>query len=113
MVSSTAFTQYEDLVQPVSFPDFLSPGQMGKYLRAYAARHDLTAHFRPRTEVRSARPFGQGVWEVEMSTGEIGIYAAVISAHGISERPHRPAWADDEIGRASCRDRVKLAATAV
>ncbi|HJB09641.1 MAG TPA: NAD(P)-binding domain-containing protein [Candidatus Brachybacterium merdavium] len=95
MVSSTAFTQYEDLVQPVSFPDFLSPGQMGKYLRAYAARHDLTAHFRPRTEVRSARPFGQGVWEVEMSTGEIGIYAAVISAHGISERPHRPAWADD------------------
>ena len=95
MVSSTAFTQYEDMLQPVSFPDFLSPGQMGKYLRAYAARHDLTAHFRPRTEVRHARPFGGGIWEVEMSTGEIGVYAAVISAHGISERPHRPAWADD------------------
>ena len=95
MISSREHTQYEDLLQPVSFPEFLSPTQMAKYLRAYAARHDLTEHFRPRTTVRSARPFEEGVWQVELSTGEIGIYRAVISAHGISERPHRPDWAED------------------
>lgn len=95
MISSREFTQYEDMLQPVSFPEYLSPAQMAKYLRAYAARHDLTDHFRPRTAVRSARPFGEGVWEVELSTGEVGIYRAVISAHGISERPHRPRWAAD------------------
>ncbi len=95
MISSREYTQYEDLVQPVSFPEYLSPTQMAKYLRAYAARHDLTEHFRPRTTVRSARPFDEGVWEVELSTGEVGIYRAVISAHGISERPHRPDWADE------------------
>ncbi|MDN5899218.1 MAG: NAD(P)-binding domain-containing protein [Brachybacterium sp.] len=93
MISSREFTQYEDMLQPVSFPEYLSPTQMAKYLRAYAYRHDLTEHFRPRTAVRSARPFGEGVWEVELSTGEVGIYRAVISAHGISEHPHRPAWA--------------------
>lgn len=93
MVSSRRFTQYEDMIQPVSFPDYLRPEQMGKYLRAYAARYDLTEHFRPGVEVRSARPFSEGVWQVEFSTGEIHIYAAVISAHGISERPHLPAWA--------------------
>lgn len=95
MVSSREFTQYEDLLQPVSFPEYLSPAQMAKYLRAYAARHELTEHFRPRTAVRTARPFGDGVWEVELSTGEIGVYRAVVSAHGISQRPHRPDWAAD------------------
>jgi len=95
MISSREQTQYEDLLQPVSFLEFLSPGHMAKYLRAYASRHGITDHFRPRTAVRSARPFGEGVWEVELSTGEIGIYRAVISAHGISERPHRPDWAGD------------------
>jgi hypothetical protein len=95
MISSREFTQYEDMLQPASFPEYLSPVHMAKYLRAYAARHDLTEHFRPRTAVRSARPFGEGVWEVELSTGEIGIYRAVISAHGITERPHLPEWAGD------------------
>src|SRR5699024_11152958 len=95
MISSRELTQYEDMLQPVSFPEYLSPTQMAKYLRAYAARHDLTEHFRPRTAVRSARPFDEGVWEVEFSTGEVGIYRAVVSAHGISEHPHRPAWAAD------------------
>lgn len=95
MISSREFTQYEDMLQPVSFPEYLSPTQMAKYLRAYAARHDLTEHFRPRTTVRRARPFDEGVWEVELSTGEIGIYRAVISAHGISEHPHRPDWASE------------------
>lgn len=98
MISSREQTQYEDLLQPVSFPEFLTPGHMAKYLRAYASRHGITDHFRPRTAVRSARPFEEGVWEVELSTGEIGIYRAVISAHGISERPHRPDWAADVPG---------------
>lgn len=95
MVSSRESTQYEDMLQPVSFPEFLTPGQMAKYLRAYAARHELTAHFRPGVEVRSARPFDDGVWQVELSTGEIHVYGAVVSAHGIAERPHRPAWASE------------------
>lgn len=95
MISSREHTQFEDMLQPVSYPGFLSPTQMAKYLRAYAARHALTEHFRPNTAVRSARPFEEGVWQVELSTGEIGIYRAVISAHGISERPHRPDWAQD------------------
>src|SRR5699024_5199519 len=95
MISSREFTQYEDMLQPASFPDFLSPGHMAKYLRAYAARHRLTDDFRPGVTVRSAHPFDEGVWQVELSTGEIMIYRAVISAHGISQRPHRPDWAAD------------------
>ncbi|MCU6387482.1 NAD(P)-binding protein, partial [Enterobacter quasiroggenkampii] len=33
MISSRAFTQYEDMLQPVSFPEFLRGEQMAKYLR--------------------------------------------------------------------------------
>ncbi|WP_193106517.1 NAD(P)/FAD-dependent oxidoreductase [Brachybacterium sp. FME24] len=95
MISSREFTQFEDMVQPVSFPEFLTPGHMAKYLRAYAARHELTEHFRPGVEVRYARPFEDNVWQVELSTGEVAIYRAVVSAHGISGRPHRPDWAAD------------------
>lgn len=92
MISSRAFTQYEDMLQPVSFPEFLRGEQMAKYLRAYAARYNLTEHFRPGVEVRSAHPFSEGVWQVELSTGEITIYRAIIAAHGTSERPYLPDW---------------------
>lgn len=95
MISSREFTQYEDMLQPVSFPEYLRPAQMSKYLRAYAARYELTDHFRGGVTVRSARPFGHGVWQVELSTGEISVYRALIAAHGTSSRPHCPGWADD------------------
>ena len=95
MVSSTAFTQYEDLLQPASYPAYLDPRRMGDYLRAYAARHQLTEHFSPRTDVRYAKPFGEGTWQVELSTGDVRVYRALIAAHGISGRPHRPDWASD------------------
>lgn len=95
LISSREFTQYEDMLQPVSFPEFLTPAHMAKYLRAYAARHELTEHFLPGVAVRTARPFEEGVWEVELSNGQVGIYRAVVSAHGISSRPHLPEWAAD------------------
>ncbi|MCL6422369.1 NAD(P)-binding domain-containing protein [Brachybacterium sp. JHP9] len=93
MVSSTQFTQFEDLLQPVSFPAYLNPAQMAKYLRAYAARYDLTDQFIPRTTVRYARPFEEGVWQVETSDGAVSVYRGLIAAHGISSRPHLPEWA--------------------
>ncbi|MFC0673973.1 flavin-containing monooxygenase [Brachybacterium hainanense] len=93
MVSSRDFTQFEDMIQPASYPSFLDPVRMAKYLRAYAAKHRLTEHFQPRTEVRYARPFGEGTWQVELSNGQVHVYRALIAAHGISQRPHRPAWA--------------------
>lgn len=95
MISSTEYTQYEDLLQPVSFPTHLTAAHMAKYLRAYAAKYELTEHFRPRTEVRRAQPYGEGRWQVELSTGEIGMWRAVIAAHGTSHTPHLPAWAEE------------------
>lgn len=95
MISSTAFTQYEDLLQPASFPPYLNPSQMSAYLRAYAAKYQLTDHFLPRVEVRSARPYEEGVWQVSLSDGRVQVYRALISAHGTSERVHRPAWAPE------------------
>lgn len=95
MISSTQFTQYEDMIQPVSFPPFLRPAQMSKYLRAYAARYDLTDHFLPRLVVRTAKPFEEGVWQVEFSDGRVTIYRAIVAAHGVSSRPHLPEWAGD------------------
>ncbi|MCS6712189.1 NAD(P)-binding domain-containing protein [Brachybacterium sp. EF45031] len=93
MISSTAFTQYEDLLQPASYPAFLNPAQMAKYLRAYAARYNLTDHFQPRTEVEHARPFEEGRWQVTLSNGRIDVYRAIVAAHGIASRPHVPEWA--------------------
>ncbi|UYG18028.1 NAD(P)-binding domain-containing protein [Brachybacterium huguangmaarense] len=94
-LSSKELTQFEDLVMPASFPAFPSPEQLTKYLRAYAARHHLTEHFQPGTTVRRAVPFDDGVWQVELSTGQIGVYRAVIAATGTSSRPHLPGWARD------------------
>jgi hypothetical protein len=95
MISSTRFTQFEDLLQPVSFPSFLNPAQMSRYLRAYAAKNDLTAHFQPHSAVRRAVPFDDGVWQVEFGNGRISVYRALITAHGLAGRPHLPTWAHD------------------
>lgn len=98
-VSSKDMLEFEDLLMPASFPAFPSPEELTKYLRAYAARHDITDHFLPETTVRRATPFEEGVWQVETSDGRIAIYRAVIAATGIASRPHVPAWAQDRIGQ--------------
>lgn len=92
-ISSKDMMQFEDLLMPASFPAYPSPEQLTKYLRAYAARHELTDHFRPGIVVRRATPFEDGVWQVETSDGRIEVYRAVIAATGTSSRPHLPAWA--------------------
>ncbi|MGP9694423.1 flavin-containing monooxygenase [Brachybacterium sp. AOP25-B2-12] len=102
-ITSRDLTQFEDLLMPASFPAFPSAEQLTKYLRAYAARHDLTEHFRPGVTVRTAVPFDENVWQVELSTGEISVYRALIVATGTSSVPHLPTWArgvaDRELGR--------------
>lgn len=103
-ISSTEMTQFEDLLMPASFPAFPDAEQMAKYLRAYAARYHLTDHFLPGVAVRSARPFdAEGVWQVELSDGRITTYRALVAAHGISAREHRPDWAQREGLPASLR----------
>lgn len=94
-VSSKDMMQFEDLLMPASFPAFPSPEELSKYLRAYAARHRLTERFHPGTTVRRATPFEPGVWQVEMSDGQICVYRAVIAATGMASRPHLPSWARD------------------
>ncbi|MDO5662056.1 MAG: NAD(P)-binding domain-containing protein [Brachybacterium sp.] len=93
-ISSKEMTQFPDLVMPVSFPAFPSVEEIGKYLRAYAAHHRLTRHFEPGVEVRRAVPFEEGVWQVELSNGQIRVYRALVLAPGITSRPHLPAWAE-------------------
>ncbi|WP_058234552.1 flavin-containing monooxygenase [Devriesea agamarum] len=92
-VSSVSTTQFDDLLMPASFPAFPTAEDMAKYLRAYTAHHGLSVHFRGGVTVRSATPFGQGRWQVELSTGEVVIYRALVSAHGISQRAALPDWA--------------------
>ena len=90
LTSSRTHTQFEDLRMPVSFPAFPTTDEYATYLRAYTSHHGLTEHFHPNTTVRRLRDFGEGSWEVEFSTGEVRPYAAVIAAHGVSNRPFLP-----------------------
>ncbi len=91
LTSSKALTEFDELRMPVSFPTFPTAQQYGTYLRAFAAHTGADAHFHPRTEVRMARSFGEGNWEVSFSTGEVRTYGAIIAAHGTSSQPHLPA----------------------
>lgn len=95
MISSKAYTEYEDMLQPVSFPQHLTATHMAKYLRAYAAKNELTDHFMPRTTVRRATSYGEGRWQVELSNGQIGVWRAIVVATGTSQIPHLPDWAED------------------
>ena len=90
LTSSKALTEFDELRMPVSFPTFPTAKQYGTYLRAFASHTGVDEHFEPRTEVRLARPFSEGNWEVSFSTGEVRTYGAIIAAHGTHGRPHLP-----------------------
>lgn len=93
MVSSRGRTEFEDLLMPVSFPAFPRAEEMSKYLKAYAAKHDLDDAFSPNEGVMSATPFAEGRWEVEFDNGQVRPYRAIIAATGSAWHPHLPAWA--------------------
>jgi dimethylaniline monooxygenase (N-oxide forming) len=81
---------FRDRPMAVSYPPFPRASHLADYLDDYARRFGLEAHLRLRTEVTRATRGDDGLWEVELGSGERRLYDTLVVATGTRSVP-RPA----------------------
>lgn len=73
---------YPDHPIPATYPDFLSHDEVLEWLESYAQRFDLKRHFRFNCRVEQIAPEPDGAWRVQLSSGEVRRFRAVVVANG-------------------------------
>ncbi|MBV8999436.1 MAG: NAD(P)-binding domain-containing protein, partial [Solirubrobacterales bacterium] len=81
---------YSDFPMPRSYPDFPHHTQMAQYFADYAERFGLARRITFETGVEHAARGEDGVWAVELSTGETRRYDALLVANGHHWNPRWP-----------------------
>jgi dimethylaniline monooxygenase (N-oxide forming) len=82
--------EYSDYPMPKWFPDFPHHTHIARYFDDYVDHFGFRDRIRFETEVRHAARGSDGVWEVELDTGETKLYDAVMVANGHHWKPRFP-----------------------
>jgi cation diffusion facilitator CzcD-associated flavoprotein CzcO len=81
---------YSDFPMPDSYPDFPHHTQIAAYFEGYVDHFGFRDRIIFDTGVQSARRDREGVWHVELDTGETRLYDALIVANGHHWNPRWP-----------------------
>ncbi len=81
---------YADFPMPSSYPDFPHHTHIKEYFDNYVDRFGLREHITFETGVEHVRKREDGVWEIELDTGETRCYDALIVANGHHWDPRWP-----------------------
>ncbi|AMW20000.1 flavin-containing monooxygenase [Mycobacteroides chelonae] len=85
LISSKSSTQYVEYPMPADYPTFPSRAQMLQYLEDYVDHFGLRDNIEFNTEVVRVWPLdrtGMAGWSVELASGEVRTYLAVVVANG-------------------------------
>ncbi|WP_235682815.1 flavin-containing monooxygenase [Mycolicibacterium alvei] len=85
LISSKKSTQYVEFPMPEAYPTFPSGAQMLAYLQSYVEYFGLADNIEFDSEVVRVRPVdanGSNGWYVELASGEVRRYRAVVIANG-------------------------------
>jgi dimethylaniline monooxygenase (N-oxide forming) len=82
--------EFADRPMPRSLPVYPHHTHVAAYFDDYVRHFGLDAHLRLRTEVTRATRRDDGLWEVELDSGERRLYDALVSANGHHSRPRWP-----------------------
>jgi dimethylaniline monooxygenase (N-oxide forming) len=81
---------YADFPMPSSYPDFPHHTHIKEYFDSYVDHFGLREHITFETGVSHARKREDGVWEIELDTGETRCYDALVVANGHHWDPRWP-----------------------
>jgi cation diffusion facilitator CzcD-associated flavoprotein CzcO len=81
---------YSDYPMTSSYPDFPHHTQVREYFDSYVDHFCLRPKITFETGVKHARRGADGVWEVELDTGEVRVYDALLVANGHHWNPRWP-----------------------
>jgi dimethylaniline monooxygenase (N-oxide forming) len=104
--------EYTDFPMPESYPDFPHHTQIAAYFESYVDHFGFRDKIIFDTGVQSARRDREGVWHVELDTGETRLYDALLVANGHHWNPRWPeppfpgseAFAGEQLHAHSYRD---------
>jgi cation diffusion facilitator CzcD-associated flavoprotein CzcO len=82
--------EYSDFPMPKSYPDFPHHSQIAAYFDAYVDHFGFRDEIAFETSVARAERGEDGVWSVELSTGETRRYDALVVANGHHWNPRWP-----------------------
>jgi dimethylaniline monooxygenase (N-oxide forming) len=82
--------QYSDFPMPTSYPDFPHHTQLAQYFADYVVRFGLAERITFDTAVEHATRGEDGVWSVELDSGETRRYDALLVANGHHWDPRWP-----------------------
>jgi len=82
--------QYSDFPMPESYPDFPHHTQIAAYFEEYVDHFGIRECISFETGVDHARRRDDGVWEVELESGELRLYDALLVANGHHWDPRWP-----------------------
>jgi cation diffusion facilitator CzcD-associated flavoprotein CzcO len=105
IISSKAWSEYEDFAMPDDYPDYPNHRQLQAYFEAYARRFGLFDHIRFGTTVRRVTRAPSGGWDVQWSSegGEAGVttthFDALMVANGHHWDPKLPEYEGAFSGR--------------
>jgi hypothetical protein len=81
---------YSDYPMPLTYPDFPHHTHIKEYFNGYVDHFGLRPHITFETSVEHARRHSDGVWEIELDTGETRLYDALLVANGHHWDPRWP-----------------------
>ncbi|MGC5024549.1 flavin-containing monooxygenase [Tsukamurella sp. DT100] len=102
LISSKSSTQYVEFPMPADYPTFPSRAQMLAYLQSYVDHYGLAEHIEFSTEVVDVRPVGangMAGWIVQLASGEVRRYRAVVVANGHYWERHLPQYPGEFTGK--------------
>jgi thioredoxin reductase len=100
IISSKAFSQYDDYPMPEDYPDYPSHVQLKDYFQGYAQHFNLLPYIQFGTLVKDCRLNGEGEWEVtieqqgEVSTHAFDALAVCNGHHWLPRMPQYPGHFD-------------------
>ena len=91
-ISSRTMSGFPGFPMPDHYPGYPNHQQLLDYIRAFADEFDLRGNVRFNTPVDRAVHTPDGLWELQLGTGESRLCRYLICANGVTWEPHFVSW---------------------
>ncbi|OYU56170.1 MAG: monooxygenase [Chitinophagaceae bacterium BSSC1] len=95
IISSKAFSQYDDFSMPEDYPDYPGHKQLADYFQAYAREFNLYPHIQFQTLVKSCERNAEGKWVVtieKFGASSTRVFDALAICNGHHWQPRMPEY---------------------
>ena len=91
-ISSRTLSAFPGFPMPEDYPDYPSHKQLLAYIKSYADKFNLRQHIEFSQSIQSAEQNAQGLWELQLASGETVITQYLVCANGVTWEPNKVTW---------------------